>query len=51
MSYTKFTFGFSIYYGTDGNAKDEKRGLQLITEAAAEGIELAIKELKIIEGC
>jgi len=47
-SYTKFTFGFSLYYGTDNNPKDEKRGLALMKEAANEDIEKAIKELEII---
>jgi len=47
-SHTKFTYGFSLYYGTDGNAKDISRGLNFIREAANEGVELAIKELKLI---
>lgn len=47
-SYTKFTFGFSIYYGTDGNKKNPQRGLRLMDEASKEGIELAKKELKLI---
>ena len=47
-SHTKFTYGFSIYYGTDGNAIDTNRGLNLMNEAANEGVELAIKELKLI---
>ena len=47
-SYTKFTYGFSLFYGTDQNTKDEKKGLALIQEAANEGIEKAIKELELI---
>ncbi|MDQ6961932.1 MAG: hypothetical protein Q9M28_05310 [Mariprofundaceae bacterium] len=49
-SYTKFTYGFNLYYGTDGNNKDIARGLKLMHEAANEGIELAIKELGLIAG-
>ena len=49
-SYTKFTYGFSLYYGTDGNNKDTCRGLKLMQEAANEGVDLAIKELKLIAG-
>ena len=49
-SHTKFTYGFSLYYGTDGNSKDICRGLKLMHEAANEGIELAIKELELIAG-
>ena len=48
-SYTKFTLGFSLYYGNDQNEKDETRGLALIKEAAKDGVDLAIKELEIIE--
>ena len=33
-SHTKFTYGFSLYYGTDGNSKDTCRGLMLMHEAA-----------------
>lgn len=47
-SYSKFTYGFSLYYGTDQNQKDEKRGLVLMQEAANEGIEKAVKELALI---
>lgn len=44
-SYTKFTYGFSLFYGTHGNKKNQTRGLSLMSEAANEGIELAIKEI------
>jgi len=47
-SYTKFTYGFSLFYGNDENQKDEKKGLALMKEAANEGIELALKELDLI---
>jgi len=47
-SYTKFTYGFSIYYGRNGNNKDIGRGLKLMHKAANEGIDLATKELKLI---
>ncbi|GAA5215010.1 tetratricopeptide repeat protein [Corallincola platygyrae] len=47
-SYTKFTYGFSIYYGTDENPQDKVRGLKLMQEAAAEGIEKAARELELI---
>lgn len=47
-SHTKFIYGFSLYYGTDGNMKDANRGLKLIREAANEGVELAVKELNLI---
>ncbi len=47
-SYSKFTFGFSIYYGMDENPRDKERGLKLMEEAADEGIEKAVKELEII---
>ncbi|GGY84632.1 hypothetical protein GCM10011613_32020 [Cellvibrio zantedeschiae] len=45
-SHSKFTYGFSLYYEQAGQAK--ARGLQLLKEAAEEGIELAAEELKII---
>ena len=47
-SYTKFTFGFSLFYGTDQNPKDEERGLALMCEAAHEGVEQAVQELELI---
>ena len=47
-SHSKFTHGFNLYYGTDQNKQDKPRGLQLLKEAADEGIELAAEELKII---
>ena len=49
-SYTKYTHGFSLYYGKNNNEKDEVRGLALIREAAAEGVQGAINELEIITG-
>ncbi len=49
-SHTKFTYGFSLYYGTDGNKKNSERGFKLMTEVANEGVELAIQELKLIAG-
>lgn len=45
-SHSKFTYGFSLYYEQTGQAK--ARGLQLLKEAAEEGIELAVEELKLI---
>lgn len=45
-SHSKFTYGFSLYYEQTGQAK--VRGLQLLQEAAAEGVELAVEELKLI---
>ncbi len=48
-SYTKFIYGFSLYYGKDGNNRDENKGLSLMEEAATEGIEKAIKELEYIK--
>jgi TPR repeat protein len=47
-SHAKFTHGFNLYYGTDQNKQNKPRGLQLLKEAADEGIELAAEELKII---
>lgn len=47
-SHSKFTYGFSLYYGTDQIAQHKPRGLQLLKDAAEEGIELAAEELKII---
>jgi TPR repeat protein len=47
-SHSKFTHGFNLYYGTDQTAQNKPRGLQLLKEAADEGIELAAEELKII---
>lgn len=45
-SHSKFTYGFSLYYEQTGAKK--ARGLQLLKEAAEEGVELAAEELKII---
>lgn len=47
-SHSKFTYGFNLYYGTSQTKQDKNRGLQLLKEAASEGIELATEELKII---
>jgi TPR repeat protein len=47
-SHSKFTYGFSLYYGTDQTKQNKPRGLQLLKEAANEGIILAEEELKII---
>ncbi|RYY76235.1 MAG: sel1 repeat family protein [Gammaproteobacteria bacterium] len=46
-SHSKFTYGFNLYYGTEVK-QDKPRGLQLLKEAADDGIELAKEELKII---
>ena len=48
-THTKFTFGFSLYYGTDENPVDKKRGFSLLEEAALEGSEGAKKELQLIK--
>lgn len=47
-SHSKFTYGFSLYYGSSGVNQDKARGLKLLEEAAKEGNELAVEELKII---
>jgi len=47
-SHSKFTHGFNLYYGTDQTEQNKPKGLQLLKEAADEGIELAKEELKII---
>jgi len=47
-SHSKFTYGFNLYYGTSQTKQDKARGIQLLKEAASEGIELAAEELKII---
>jgi TPR repeat protein len=47
-SHSKFTYGFSLYYGTDQTKQNKPRGLQLLKQAAEEGISLAREELKII---
>lgn len=48
-SYTKFTFGFSLYYGTNKVKINLARGLSLMKEAAQEGIKEAINELNLIQ--
>lgn len=47
-SYSKFTYGFSLYYGSGDMKQDKLRGLALMEAAAKEGIALAAEELKII---
>jgi len=47
-SHSKFTYGFNLYYGTDQIEQHKTRGLQLLKEAAQEGIKLAEEELKLI---
>jgi TPR repeat protein len=47
-SHSKFTHGFNLYYGTDQTEQNKPKGLQLLKEAADEGIALAAEELKII---
>jgi len=47
-SHSKFTYGFNLYYGTDDVEQNKTRGIQLLKEAAQEGIKLAEEELKII---
>ncbi len=47
-SYTKFTFGYSLYYGTYENPKNEGRGIMLMRQAAKEGVKDAVLELKLI---
>ena len=49
-TYTKFIYGFSLYYGTDENQIDQKRGLSLMQEAANEGEDKAVRELRKING-
>lgn len=48
-THTKFTFGYSLYYGTDQNTVDKVRGLALMKEAAFEGSEAAKIELQIVQ--
>lgn len=47
-SHSKFTYGFNLYYGNDQTTQNKTRGIQLLKEAADEGIKLAEEELKII---
>ncbi len=47
-SHSKFTYGFSLYYGSSGVSQDKARGLQFLEEAAKEGVGLATEELKLI---
>ena len=46
--YSKFTYGFNLYYGIGDVKQDKSRGLVLLEQAAREGLELASDELKII---
>lgn len=48
-SHTKFTYGFSLYYGVSSSAQDKLRGRQLIEQAAQEGVQAALEELKLIQ--
>ena len=48
-SYSKFTYGFNLYYGVGDIKQDKTRGLQLMEAAAQDGIEPAREELKIIQ--
>ena len=48
-SHSKFTYGFNLYYGVSDIQQDKTRGLQLMEEAAQEGVALASDELKIIQ--
>ena len=48
-THTKFTFGYSLYYGTDENPIDKTRGLSLLQEASKEGSEGASNELARIK--
>lgn len=47
-TYSKFTYGFNLYYGFGEVQQDKARGLRLMEEAAKEGIGLAAEELKMI---
>lgn len=47
-AHSKFTYGFSLYYGSSGVIQDKARGLTLLEDAAKDGISLAVEELKII---
>lgn len=48
-THTKFTYGYSLYYGTDENAMDKPRGLELMRQAQVEGSEGARNELARIQ--
>lgn len=47
-SHTKFTYGFNLYYGASSSAQEKLRGRQLIEQAAQEGVQAALEELKLI---
>jgi len=49
-SHTKFTYGFNLYYGVSSSAQEKLRGRQLIEQAAQEGVQAALEELKLIHG-
>ncbi len=48
-SHTKFTYGFNLYYGVNSSAREKLRGRQLIEQAAQEGVQAALDELKLIQ--
>jgi len=47
-SHSKFTYGFNLYYGVGDVQQDKAKGLQLMQQAAQEGVTLAADELSII---
>jgi TPR repeat protein len=47
-SHTKFTYGFNLYYGVSSSAQEKLRGRQLIEQAAQEGVQAALEELKLM---
>lgn len=49
-SHTKFTYGFNLYYGASSSAQEKLRGRQLIEQAAQEGVQAALDELKLMRG-
>lgn len=49
-SHTKFTYGFNLYYGASSSVQEKWRGRQLIEQAAQEGVQAALDELKLISG-
>ena len=48
-THAKYTFGFSLYYGTDQNPVDRARGMTLLQEACEEGSVQAKNALREIE--
>jgi TPR repeat protein len=49
-SHTKFTYGFNLFYAASSSAQDKLKGRQLIEQAAREGVQAALDELKLISG-